>query len=155
MERVPVISYSRVRYLMMFAAALVLAVPTSIYLLSTGQAIGILGGCVSLIIAVFCAIGAIRMMRKHGPALAREGDFLVGNELARPLPIAQTTFEIILAESSWYIIIRSGDFKKRLYTGGWKVEGHRFVTKTVAAQVLLELGLTERVPPKSYWLPPS
>jgi hypothetical protein len=152
----PVINYSRARYVLMLAAAFVIAVPMSIYSISKGQAVAIVGGFIGLLVATLCALGALHTLRKDGPALAREGDLLVGNELERPLPISQTTFEIVLApEKNWYIILRSGDVKKRLYTGGWKLEGHHSVTKAVATQALLDLGLTERVPPKFYLFPPN
>ena len=76
----------------------------------------------------------------------RDGDVLIGGELKRPLPAADATFAIESDhQGSWVIVLSVGsEDPVRLSAGGWALDGERFVTKKVAEQALLGMGLTRR-----------
>jgi hypothetical protein len=113
-----------------------------VYGIASGSTIGIGAGAVGLVFVGLFARGTKDKVLGRGPALVREGDLLVGGELAAPLPVAATTFEIATDyEGGWVIILRAPGVKKRLAAGGWNVDGKR-VTKRDAEHVLLALGLT-------------
>jgi hypothetical protein len=110
-----------------------------------GETTGVVGGSVSLLVVGLFALGVRHKVRGNAVALAREGDFLVGGELERPLSIADTTFEIVTDyEGSWVVVLCSGDAKIRLGAGGWTAAGERSVTKAAADRLLLALGLKRR-----------
>lgn len=145
MDPAPVVHYSPARYWMFIAAGSVIAVAALTYGVSQHQVIAAGTGILVLVFTALFWLGVREKVSGKGPALARDGDFLVGGELARPLPIAETTYEIKSDnQGSWIIVLRSGDATFRLGAGGWRVDGERFFTKAVAERVLGDLGLTRR-----------
>lgn len=113
-----------------------------VYGVTAGAAIAIAAGAGGLLFVGLFARGTKDKVLGRGPALARDGDLLVGGELAAPLPIAATTFEIATDyEGGWVIVLRAPGVTKRLAAGGWNVDGKR-VTKRDAQRVLRALGLT-------------
>jgi hypothetical protein len=141
----PIIYYSPGRYRLVVAIGMLLTASWLAYGITQSQAIDIASGIAGLLLVGLFARGIKGKLRYTGIALAREGDLLVGGELDRPLPVSETTFEIVSDyRGSWVIVLRSRDATTRLGAGGWRIEGERFVTKKVAERVLLALGLKHR-----------
>jgi hypothetical protein len=138
----PVVEYSPARYGAIIAIGLLIAGAVLVYGVTSGDTIAIAAGAVGLLFVGLFARGTKDKVLGRGPALAREGDLLVGGELAAPLPVSATTFEIATDyEGGWVIILRAPGVKKRLAAGGWNVDGKR-VTKRDAERVLVAMGLT-------------
>jgi hypothetical protein len=137
--------YSPIRYRLVMAIGVVLAAAELAYGVAGGGTTAVAVGVAGLVLVGLFARGVSDKLRQGVPALAREGAYLVGGELARPLPIADTTFEIVSDHAgSWVVVLRCADATIRLGAGGWRVEGERAVTRSVAERVLLALGLTPR-----------
>jgi hypothetical protein len=140
----PVIYYSALAYRLAGATGLVVACALLAYGIVQGQALNVAAG-----LAVVVVVGIFRHRRKPrggAVALAREGDLLVGGELPHPLPISETTFDMVPDhQGSWLVLLRSGHDTIRLAPGGWKLRSKRIVDQAAARQVLLALGLRERV----------
>lgn len=138
----PVIRYSSARYRLVIALGLLLVAPLLTYGVAQDQTLALGPGLMGVLLLGLFTLGVRDKLRGNGVALAREGDALVGGELERPLPIAGTSFEIVTDyEGGWVIVLRHGDATVRLGAGGWAVDGERLVTKAVAEQMLLALGL--------------
>jgi hypothetical protein len=141
----PVIYYSALAYRVAGATGLVVACALLAYGIVQAQALNVAAG-----LAVVVVVGIFRHANRRKPrggavALAREGDLLVGGELPHPLPISETTFDVVPDyQGSWLVLLRSGDDTIRLAPGGWKLRSKAIVDQAAARQVLLALGLRER-----------
>jgi hypothetical protein len=144
-EPPPVIRYSPWRYLAVVATGLACFGLALVYGALQGEAVAIAVGVAGLLLVGLFTLGVKDKLRDPGPALARDGDLLVGGELRRALPIAETTFEIVPDNrGSWVIVLRSPQETVRLAAGGWRIAGERRVSKAVAERALMQLGLARR-----------
>ena len=125
--------------MLVFAALLV-------YGLAAAASWAIAAGAAGLVFVALFARGVWERLRGGRIALMRDGDVLIGGELKRPLPAADATFAIESDhQGSWVIVLSAGsEDPVRLSAGGWALDGERFVTKKVAEQALLGMGLTRR-----------
>lgn len=141
----PIVRYSSARYRLVIALGLLVAVSSLTFGVEQDQAIALAAGLVSVLFVGLFTLGVRDKLWGNRVALARDGALLVGGELDRPLPIAETTFEIATDyEGGWVIVLRHGDATVRLGAGGWTVTGERLVTKAAADRMLLALGLQRR-----------
>jgi len=137
-----IIRYSPVRYRIVIAVGLLLATVLLAYGVVKGGVISITIGLAGMLFVGLFARGVRRKLSGGALALARDGELLVGGELNQPLPISQTTFEIVSDyEGSWIIVLRCQGATTRLGAGGWRIDGQRFVTKAVAERALLAFDL--------------
>jgi len=144
----PVVLYSPLRYWIAILVCVLFGLSMLVYGSSEHRGLMIATGAACLLFAGLFWLGVRTKLSGGGPALARDGEFLFGGELRRPLPVAATTFEIQPDnEGSWIVVLRSGDATIRLAAGGWRIEGERFFTKAVAERVLLDLGLAPQTRP--------
>jgi hypothetical protein len=130
--------------------------------LLAGPVIGLLIGCVVAGLAADAgsvAMGAVaavalaasawwatvvrRKLAAGTVALTREGDRLVGAELAEPLPVAGTTFELRSDHSGgWLVVLRGPGRDVRLEARGWRLPDGRRTTRAEVAATLTRLGVS-------------
>ena len=141
----PTIRYSRATYGAGIATGLLVAILLLVFGVAYHQSVSAIEGLAVLLFVGVFALGVKHKLASRRVALAREGDLLVGSELKRPLPVSETTFEIVSDyEGGWGVVLRVRDETIALRAGGWKVEGERFVTKAIAERTLLALGLKQQ-----------
>ena len=139
----PVVRYSPLRYWLVAATGAACGAALAAYGAAADEPVLLAAGTGLMVLALLFGVAAARKLRTRGPALAREGDRLIGEELPEPLPVAGTTFRTESDnEGSWIIVLRSGPRRLHLAAGGWTVDGHRFVTRSVAETILGDLGLS-------------
>jgi hypothetical protein len=136
--------YSRARLAAPVAAGLLVGAGLLAWGVVQAVPAAIGGGAFALVLSGLFAL-ATRGKRERGAvALARAGPLLVGEELDRPLPVAETTFELRSDfEGAWVIVLRCRGESARLASGGWRIAGERRITKQLARSTLLALGLRE------------
>jgi hypothetical protein len=134
-----------VRYRLGIAAGLLFGAALLAYGVAQRQAVSGGIGLGTFVLVALVGLGFRGKMRDGVPALAREGEWLVGGELREPLLVRETTFEIADASvGGWMIVLRNRHSTVRLSVGGWRLDGERFVTKAVAKRVLLAFGLKQQ-----------
>jgi hypothetical protein len=139
----PTIRYSPVRYRLLIGMGVVAALTLLAYGVARAGVVYTATGVGGLLLVGLCAYGVKDRLRTAGIALAREGDFLIGGELNQPLPVGETTFEIVSDyNGSWVIVLRHQERTVRLGAGGWKIDGVGFATRARAERALVALGLS-------------
>ena len=142
-EPAPVARYASGRYRAAIAAGALCAGGLLVWGAAGGATAVAAAGAVGLLFVALFARATWDKASRGGCALARQGDLLVGGELARPLPVAGTTFEIASDhDGGWVIVLRHPSQTVRLGAGGWTTDRERFVTRAGAERLLLDLGLT-------------
>jgi hypothetical protein len=137
------ITYSPRTFALAALSAVIGGVALLVTGLLTGTGIFMVIGVVALVFGLGFGYGTRDRIRGGVVALDREGDFLVGAAVKRPLPIAGTTFETVKGyESGWLVVLYSNGQRYQLAPGGWRVVGERRFTRAVAERALLALGLT-------------
>jgi hypothetical protein len=139
-----VVLYSVSRLAAPVAAGLLAGAGLLVWGIARAAAAGIAGGSIAVLLAGLFALGTRGKRRDGAVALRREGPWLVGDELPRALPVAETTFALQSDfQGSWVIVLRCQGATLRLVAGGWRIAGEPRVTRTVARRTLIALGLRE------------